>query len=337
MEQKLDELITSAKSILVTSHISPDGDAVSSSLLLSRLIRLNRPDKSVTVTLEEEPHGLGFLHDYNQIKFQPLDKALETSSPDLFIILDANALHRLTRNLTAVEQYLEAKRPKTVVIDHHEGMEFPAPDIYINNKSPAVALDIYDIFINKLGYKKPEGYAETALTGIYTDTGGFVHRNLNFKQTFEVVPKLIADGADIESLANNLSIISEQGLKLIGELVDNTSFESDYIYTYISDKSATPANHEAIVEAVEAFRSHFLREVKGRAWGFIVQRDVKAPDTHTYSVSFRAVSGAKDVSEIAARLGGGGHKPAAGAKFEAASVTDALAKVQEAIQKVSKL
>ena len=318
---------------MITSHIGPDGDAVSSSLLVYQLIRENYPDKAVTVTLEEEPYGLDFLQDYESIKIQPLNAALEKMSPDLFIILDANALYRLTRNPESAQKYLDTKKPKTVVIDHHEGMEFPRPDIYINNKSPAVVLDIYDIFIEKLGYKKPKGYAETALTGIYTDTGGFVHRNMNFQRTFEVVPKLIADGADIESVANHLSSISEGGLKILGELIANTALEPDHIYTFISDESARPDNHEAMVQGTEAFRSNFLREVGGREWGYIVQRDVKALNNSTYSVSLRAMSEAKDVSKIAVRLGGGGHKPAAGAKFEAKNIEDALNKVRQAIVK----
>ena len=331
MINDLKKLIEQSERILITSHIGPDGDAVSSSLLLYQLLRENYPDKLIEVTLEERPYGLDFLQNYESIKFQPLDTALEKAAPDLFVILDANALYRLTRAPESAQKYLETKKPKIIVIDHHEGLEFPDPDVYINNKSPAVALDIYDIFIDKLGYKKPEGYAETALTGIYTDTGGFVHRNMNFQRTFEVVSKLIADGANIESVANHLSLISEGGLKILGELIANTTFESDHIYTYISDKSAHPDNHEAMVQGTDAFRSNFLREVKGRSWGFIVQRDVEAHNDNTYSVSFRAVSGTKDVSEIAARLGGGGHKPAAGAKFSAKNVEDALRKVRAAI------
>jgi nanoRNase/pAp phosphatase (c-di-AMP/oligoRNAs hydrolase) len=39
----------------------------------------------------------------------------------------------------------------------------------------------------------------------------------------------------------------------------------------------------------------------------------------------------KDVSAIAASLGGGGHKGAAGAKFEAPSLESAISKVKAAI------
>ena len=49
------------------------------------------------------------------------------------------------------------------------------------------------------------------------------------------------------------------------------------------------------------------------------------------SVSLRSVYESTDVSQIANKLGGGGHKPAAGAKIEAKNLEEAIQKVQDAI------
>jgi bifunctional oligoribonuclease and PAP phosphatase NrnA len=322
----LKSLIKESDKILITAHISPDGDSVCSTVLLQQILKLNFLDKSVLVSMEEKPYDLEFIHGYSEIKFQPLSLSLNEFKPDLLIILDSNGLHRITRDPMSAEKMFAGRDFKVAVIDHHEGSEIKA-DIYINNWSSAVTLDIYDIFINQLGYKKPENYAQTALTGIYTDTGGFIHSIRNNDRVFEVVPKLIADGADLEKIVNSLNQLNENDIEILKDLINNTGYEADYTYSYVTDDLATLKNHQSIVRASEIFRSQFLRNINGRPWGFIVSRDVLA-EGRIYSVSFRALMGTKDVAKIAAGLGGGGHKPAAGAKFEASSVKEALEKVK---------
>lgn len=334
MEEQIDKLkslIESSQKVLITSHIGPDGDSVSSSLLLYQILRLNFPNKAITLSMEEAPFGLNFLEGYEQIQFQPLPAALKQASPELLFVLDANAWHRVTRSVEDTRQTISELHPKIVVIDHHEGDDIEGSSLYINDKSPAATLDIYSIFIEKMALAKPEGYAQTALTGIYTDSGGFVHQNFSIQRVFEVVPKLIAEGADLEIIVSNLNKISEKGLEILKQLYANTKLEDGYTYSFISDSLTTPDNHEAVVQATEAFRVQLLRNVEDRPWGFIVYRDVMAPES-TYSVSFRALSGKKDVSLLARALGGGGHKPAAGAKFAAQSVEQALDMVKKAIE-----
>lgn len=326
--QKLKKLIETSQRILITSHISPDGDSVSSSLLLYDILKLNLLDKEVVVSMEEEPFGLKFLNSYDQITFRPLPEAIGAVQPDLLFILDANALHRVTRMPEKLQGKLDSV--KVIVIDHHEGTNIPNAELNINNSSPAVTLDIYELFLEQLGLKKPEGYAQTAMTGIYTDTGGFVHQNLNFNKVFEVVPKLIKDGADIEKVANSLNKISQKGLEVLNELLTNTKFQDDFTYSFISDETAVTQNHEAIVQATEAFRTNFLRNVEGRPWGFIIYKDIMGPPG-VYAVSLRSLTGDKDVSIIASKLGGGGHKPAAGARFKAGSVEEAVDSVKQAV------
>lgn len=331
MINELKQLIEDSEKILITSHISPDGDSVSSSLLLYAILRLNYPDKSVQVSMEEEPFGLSFLDNYKDIKFQPLQTALDAFGPDLVIILDSNSLSRITRSADKLQPYFDEHNFKVAIIDHHENSTSLQTDFHYNESSPAVTFDIYDIFIDRLGFKKPSGYAQTTLTGIYTDTGGFVHRNSNFKKVFDTVPKLIEDGADLEALVVSLSKISERGIAVLAELFSNLEYRHDFAYTFISDETTTEDNHEALVEASNAFRNNYLRSIEGRPWGFIVQRDVMV-ESGIYSVSMRAQTDTVDVSKIAQALGGGGHKPAAGAKFKASNAGEAVRLVLDAIE-----
>lgn len=334
MLEKLKELIEQSTSILITSHIGPDGDSISSSLLLFEILATNYPDKSVVVAMEEEPYGLDFLSGYDQMEFLPLAKSLVEQKPDLLFILDANSLSRVTRVTDEASAAYNEVKPKTIIIDHHEPIGVGENDLYINNDSVAVTLDIYDLFIKQLGHKKPDDYAQTALTGIYTDTGGFVHQNHNFNKIFEVIPELIADGARTEVIVSNLNKLSEEAVEVAKGVLANTAFKDDFTYSYVDDATVAKVDHESLIKAVDIFRNNFIRSVAGKPWGFIVYRDLKGGD-NKYSLSMRALTGAKDVAAIAAVLGGGGHKPAAGAKFEASSIDEAVQKVLAAIEQAA--
>jgi len=331
--KKLTELIDSCSKILITSHIGPDGDSVSSCLLLSSILTANFPDKTNNISMEEVPYGLSFLPGIKKININPLAETIEDFKPDLLFFLDANNVSRVTRTPAEARDKITIYSPSVIIIDHHEKLDIEQNDLYINDWSPAVTLNIYDIFLEKLSLKKPKGYAQVAMTGIYTDTGGFVNRNLNYAKTFEIVPKLIADGADVETIANELNRISEKGLTVFKEFMNNLKLEDGYTYSFISDITASdssPEGIEAIKQSADLIRSGFLKNVGQHKWGFIVYKDCLAPGS-VYSASFRALTDNKDVSAIARKLGGGGHKPAAGAKFEAASLADAISKVLAAI------
>src|SRR5579864_6601071 len=118
---KLKELIESSERILITSHISPDPDAVSSVLLMGATLKKNFPDKLITMFLEEEPRGLDFLDDYEDIEFGQLLNGLEDYRPNLLILLDGNNYSRASRSDgDKVREYIKQNGVKTIVIDHHE-------------------------------------------------------------------------------------------------------------------------------------------------------------------------------------------------------------------------
>jgi phosphoesterase RecJ-like protein len=329
----LKNVIEAANRILITSHIGPDGDSVSSSILLAKILKTNFDGKAVSVSMEEEAPSLAFIDGYDQIKFGPLADSLNEFKPDLMIVLDANTLKRVTRNAEVSSRSIRETGCKLAVIDHHEPDGKDNSDVYINQQSPAVAQDVYDIFIDQMKLAKPEGYAQIAIVGIYTDTGGFIYRNLDYKKTFDIVAKLLLDGADIETVVNQLNRLSSASLDIVGELIKNTATYSGATYSFIGDDLTNQKSGdlvETIRQGADIYRNVFLRNLDDRTWGFLVYRDLLA-DEPTYSVSLRALSDSKDVSLIAAALGGGGHKPAAGAKITCSSAEEAIAKVKEAI------
>ena len=146
MVTKLKKLIESSNKMLITSHISPDPDALASVLLLGTTLKLNYPDKEVLMILEEAPEGLEFLAGYKEVKFQSLIDALNSHKPDLFILLDAVNYERCSRNDgEAVRQYLKDNMVATAIIDHHEPTGKDDTDVYIHQGSIATVQDIYEV------------------------------------------------------------------------------------------------------------------------------------------------------------------------------------------------
>ncbi len=64
---------------------------------------------------------------------------------------------------------------------------------------------------------------------------------------------------------------------------------------------------------------------------YYIYPDLVAGDNR-YAVSLRSAGASKNVAALAEKLGGGGHKPAAGAKLNAPNVANALDTVLKAIE-----
>ncbi|MBA3757725.1 DHH family phosphoesterase [Candidatus Saccharibacteria bacterium] len=334
MQKKFLKLLLSSQTVLITSHISPDPDAVSSALLLATTLQQNYPEKVIKIILEEEPtQDLSFLAGYVQIKFQPLTDSLEKIRPDLLILLDAGAFKRVSRNDSdQVKGFVQQHNVKTIVIDHHEAEGKDIVDVYINNKRPATAEEVYVLCFDDLKLNKPKGYAQTALLGIISDTQRHKFDHPGYRETFRVVSELLDAGASIEKLENELESYNKNELEALSHLASNMkSSGKGYSYTFITDEFAeewrkAKKSHLDLKKACELFGNQFIRNFENNKWGFLVYPDSVGGEGY-YGVSFRSLVGVKDVAEVARQLGGGGHKPAAGAKLTAKTTKDAIKQV----------
>jgi len=334
--KKLKQLIEASERILVTSHISPDPDAICSLLLFGRTLALNHPNKQIVMNSEELTGGLAFLKGYKSLQIQPLEAAINQLKPQLIIMVDAMNYGRCTRGDAAkAAQKAKEAGSKLAIIDHHEPVDVESNDAYINQNSPAAAQDVYEVLFQHLDYKKPDGSGETAMTGILSDSARFLYDNPRHRETFKLVSDLIDDGVSIELLENRARRYTADEITVLGELADNLHIDGDYTYSFVGDdftrqwlengKSADDFKH-----GCELFVSGFVRNIGDNKWGFIVYPDLTAGEGR-YSASFRALGSIKDVADIARKVGGGGHKPSAGAKYSAKSVEEAVEKVKAVI------
>jgi phosphoesterase RecJ-like protein len=339
MIEKFSKLIEQADRILIITHVGPDPDAFTSLLLLGTTLEKNFPQKQIMMSSEEQTGDLSPLSGYQQIKLQRLEKAIDSFEPQLIIMVDSMNFKRCTRrDADVISKKVKDLAIPLVIIDHHEKNGVEDNEIYINNDGPAAVQEVYETLFNKMSLDKPDGYAQTTMLGLYSDSGGFINKNPRFEDTLDLAKELIGAGADLEKINNMLNRHSLNEMGAIGELAANLTFSDGYNYSYVGDdftKNWQDAgkDFEELKLGVSHFVNHYIRNIGERKWGFVVYKDLAAGD-NIYGASFRSISGVENVAQIANRLGGGGHIPAAGAKFEAVSAEEALEKVKAAISGV---
>jgi bifunctional oligoribonuclease and PAP phosphatase NrnA len=333
LKRMLLPTLKKSKNILVTSHLSPDFDAVSSALFTTQIIAHNQQKSTVQCVFEDvPPHKLSFLPGFEQIVNKNLWQHIQETTPDLIIITDANAFGRISRTDAAdIELWIAKHQVPVVILDHHEVVhEYKTPYFYTHQYSSA-AEEVYTTFVDELGLEVYPDYAETVLVGIVSDTGRFLYKNAHHRHTFALVSTLLEAGASIETLNSKTARYQSEEIAIVAELLTNITISDPYNYSYLDDDTVTRLiksgiSPETISAATGMFSNQYLRSIDTATYGFIVMQDPVLGTGH-YKGSFRALNDSVDTSVWANALGGGGHKAASGFKFAAHNLSEALAKI----------
>ena len=282
--------IDGADNILLTSHVHPDGDAIGSCLALYHVLK--SMGKGVQVVIDDHaPDIYDILPGFGKI--QRYDgKALEA---DLVVLLDARP-GREGRVCAAVSA-------PVLNIDHHTSNDMSADYAYVESEASATAEILYGIF-REWGVTLTEEIASCLYLGIATDTGFFSFPNTR-PETLEICANLMRVGARPAALA---AAVSRKSFHEVEELARGL------------DTMELFAGGRAVgIFLDESFRDLELTDALIDMVRFIDGIDLavllKAEDDKSCRVRMR--SEVLDVSLLAQRLGGGGHREAAGATIMA--------------------
>ena len=152
--------------------------------------------------------------------------------------------------------------------------------------------------------------ASALYVGLITDTGKFMYENTNAR-THRIAADLIEAGVDVDDTYRRLyEHVPIEKMRLVARALDGIQRHCDerLVLTYITadDYEATGAGEEM----TEGIIDH-LRSVEGAKIAALI-RDLGDRGRAARKVSLRSSSGEVDVSAIARKNGGGGHKRAAG-------------------------
>lgn len=290
--------VENASTVLIGTHLNPDGDALGSALAVSLYLDELGIENEV-VCHHPTPANLQYLPAAKRIRQEPKEP-----KHDLGIILDLDS----TERLGSTAPYFE-RCARLIVVDHHVPHEAPGDLRIIDTGAAATALILTRLFL-ELGATITPDMATCLLTGIVTDTGSFRFRNTS-PESLHLSAQLIEKGGDINRVSEEIFQRKTLGsARLLGKLLDQLVLECDGRLCWSALRLTDFETVGATDEDTEGFVNELL---------FIDTVQISAvfrePKPHKIRVSLRS-RGDYDVAAVAREFGGGGHKNAAGCSFD---------------------
>ena len=321
-----------ADKIVIVSHVSPDGDAIGSSLGLWHF--LNSQDKTVHVIVPNAfPDFLKWMPgakdviQYNRYK-EFADKLIMEA--DVVCCLDFNVLSRIDE----MEEIVRVSPARKMMVDHHL---YPGDFARIVISHPEISSTSELVFrlICQLGNFSDisREAAECIYTGMMTDTGGFTY-NSNDREIYLIIGELLSKGIDKDEIYRNVfNTHSEGRLRLMGYVL----YEKMQVFPQFNAALITLSREEQKKFQykkgdTEGFVNMPL-SMKGICFSVFLREDT---EKDMIKVSLRSV-GTFPCNKVAADFfNGGGHLNASGGEFYG-PLEDAIALFKQALVKYEDL
>jgi phosphoesterase RecJ-like protein len=286
--------LEAARSILVISHIAPDGDAIAS--LASTGLALAQLDRQFTLVCDDGvPERFGYLPMADRILSAPLPDG----AYDLIIALDAGDEQRLGDAYAN----LPAPIPSVINIDHHITNTCYGDINLVLPEATATVEILFELF-EALGLLLDKPLAVCLLSGLVTDTLGFRTAGVTGR-TLQIAAKLVETGANLYEVTTKALTLKPMSTLLLWQKgFNNMHLEDGLLWTSINSGEREESGH---YDSGSTGLSNMLAQVYQAPVSAVL---VEMADGRV-SVSFRCRP-PYSVSELAASLGGGGHHLAAG-------------------------
>ena len=309
----LNNALSKATTVAIGGHVRPDGDCVGSCMALYQYVKNNFKNIQVDVYLEEIPDSLKLFDITKEIKHTVQENAVY----DLFIAMDCGDVKRLGFSGCLFENAKE-----TLCIDHHVSNQAFADNNYIVPDASSTSELAYRLMDKEL---INTDIAECLYLGIVHDTGVFQYSCTS--------PETMEAAADL--MRRNIRA---------NEIIDKTFYEKTYAQNQILGRalleSSLSMNGKCIVSFISKQVMDFYGVTPKDLDGIVSQlRVTKGVEVAMflyetapleYKVSLRATNDV-DVSIIAQKFGGGGHKKAAGVTMNG-SVHDIIDNISAQIE-----
>lgn len=291
--------LMAAKSILIPTHINPDGDSLASVIALGRALAQLGLATVTVVSDAQVPPSLQFLLTDNAPIFLD-DRPLPPT--DLSLLVDITGL---ARTGPLLRKYADRLKPEvTLAIDHHVSNEsFGA--INLIDTSAAATAEILYLVLCRWGVTITPAIAAPLLTGILTDTLGF-QTSSTTARTMAVATALVEAGAPLPELMDACFRTKPLSTaRLFGAVVAAAQFRDGLLWSEVTPTmlAATGAQSGETEGAI----TYLSGVAEALIFALFYQQG-----NGGWRVSLRSRTDAINVSSLAARFGGGGHPRAAG-------------------------
>lgn len=303
---KILEIISKHEVFMISSHINPDGDSISSQLAFYSL--LSDLGKKVYI-LNADPIP-------SRYKFLPYIDAYQTeldfgdqsnlNDVEVAIILDCGNLNRVGDKIFA-----KIHPEWTIInIDHHSSNDFFGSYNFVDVNASATAEIIFG-FIKESGQGIGCDRAVCLYTGIVMDTGCFKFANTTAK-AHKIVAQLIEEGVKPDKIGELIyDIIPYRKAKLFSKVLDTLKLSHDGKIAYVSITNEMYKQTQTEVADTEGFID-YVRSLDGIEVALLFRET----ENGNIKVSLRSKSKldkqAINVNQIAKEFEGGGHPEASG-------------------------
>lgn len=318
-EQALEfkSFIERHEAFLIAGHKEPDGDCIASCIGTAEILaRFGKPYQMISAgpfKRAEIQENAGLFA--GSLPFQTEQERKETG----LIIVDCSDLSRLGD----IEGDLEGF--DTFIIDHHKtaDVQIAGAQAIIDPTAPAAALVVQQLYEHLCGAPSKQ-LAETFFLGLSTDSGYFRFLTDGSGDVFRAAARLVDCGVNPKRIYNRISSGKPWSTrKLLGIMLKRAERYLDgrlaVTYETMEDTKAYGADgrdSDALYSALLA--------TEGVRAALLVRQENETSCT----LGFRSQD-AVDVSAVAAKFGGGGHKNAAGAICEGKIATIIPAIIKE--------
>lgn len=308
--------LEAGRSFWLVPHWNPDPDAMGSCLALAAALRLTGREAAV-IGYPDPPLGFDALPGIDDV-LPAADAAavMAEDPPDTLLMIDCHRVDRAGDDLADVLARIE----NAWTVDHHltSGRKLPLPG-WVDTDASATAmlvLRIVERLLPAAGGDSPGIPADIAANlyaGIVSDTGGFRFTN-TLPATFAAAARLAASGIDTAAVAERtLYQRTPAGADLLRRVMGTFRYEAGgrLLLMHVNGEMLREAGARMV--DTESFVS-----VATAVAGVEYVVFLKELDAGRWRVSLRCGPDG-DVQAIAARLGGGGHRQAAGCTVEGAA------------------
>ncbi|MDR1518506.1 MAG: bifunctional oligoribonuclease/PAP phosphatase NrnA [Dysgonamonadaceae bacterium] len=307
--EEIKRSIARSSKILITTHLSPDGDALGSALALSHYLARQRKNVRIMVP-NSFPYFLKWMPGADNILIYEYNKGAGQATiekADLIFSLDYN----IPKRVGEMSSFVEKSRAKKVLVDHHldPGEIY---DVVVSHPEISSTSEIIFRLLMQWGEYEKMTFeeAECIYCGMMTDTGGFTY-NSNDPEIYEIISLLLRKKIDKDAIYSKVyNNFTEERFRLLG-------------FTLSQRMKIYPELRSALIWLSKEDQSQF-KFSKGDTEGFVnyplnirnilFSTFIREDDT-LVKLSFRS-QGSFPCNQFASEFfHGGGHRNASGGEF----------------------
>lgn len=301
-----------ARKVVIVTHQNPDGDTLGSASAMTEYLKAVGI-KPTIFCLSQVPNYYTYLPHVDSVSSDKLlfaDKNIDT-----IIFLDSGDMR-----YAGVAGLLDNHPAAIINIDHHPTNEKYGHLNLVDSKASSTTEIIFHFFRYN-GVRICNRKATALLTGIMTDTGNFSNSATSISAV-TIAGYLLRAGANLRLI--NKSTVQNNSiniLKLWGLVLDRLEHHPDkeMVFTYL--KQEDYIKHQVEEKEADGI-ANFMNSIDGVKIGLFI----KELGNGKVKGSFRTVHNDVDVAALAKKLGGGGHKKAAGFTAEG-SIPEVLKRI----------